>query len=70
MEIFYLEGHPHVALCDLLKFQWWSESGASAKAVIAEGLVEVNGQIETRKRYKAITGQVVTFDGKSVHIKE
>ncbi|KMW73186.1 ribosome-associated protein [Photorhabdus luminescens subsp. luminescens] len=70
MEIFYLEGRPHVALCDLLKFQGWSESGASAKAVIVEGLVEVNNQIETRKRYKVIAGQVVTFNGKSVHIKE
>ncbi|KAA1184922.1 ribosome-associated protein YbcJ [Photorhabdus heterorhabditis] len=70
MEIFYLEGHPHVELCDLLKFQGWSESGATAKAVIAEGLIEVNGQTEIRKRCKITAGQVVTFNGDSVCIKE
>ncbi|NHB97207.1 ribosome-associated protein YbcJ [Photorhabdus stackebrandtii] len=70
MEIFSLEGHPHVELCDLLKFQGWSESGAAAKAVIAEGLIEVNGQTETRKRCKITAGQVVTFNGDSVCIKE
>ncbi|WP_445496641.1 ribosome-associated protein YbcJ [Photorhabdus sp. SF281] len=70
MEIFYLESHPYVELCDLLKFQGWSESGAAAKAVIAEGLIEVNGQTETRKRCKITAGQVVTFNGDSVCIKE
>ncbi|CAQ83093.1 MULTISPECIES: ribosome-associated protein YbcJ [Photorhabdus] len=70
MEIFHLKGHPHVELCDLLKFQGWSESGATAKAVIAEGLIEVNGQTETRKRCKITAGQVVTFNGDSVCIKE
>ncbi|MGV7963578.1 ribosome-associated protein YbcJ [Photorhabdus tasmaniensis] len=70
MEIFHLEGHPHVELCALLKFQGWSESDAAAKAVIAEGLIEVNGQTETRKRCKIIAGQVVTFNGDSVCIKE
>ncbi|MGY3177798.1 ribosome-associated protein YbcJ (S4-like RNA binding protein) [Ewingella americana] len=47
METFYLEKHPHVELCDLLKFMGWCESGAAAKAVIAEGQVKVNGQVET-----------------------
>lgn len=31
MEIFHLENHPHVELCDLLKLQGWNESGAAAK---------------------------------------
>ena len=35
METFNLEGHPHVELCDLLKLQGWSESGAAAKSAIA-----------------------------------
>ncbi|MGL6146998.1 MAG: ribosome-associated protein YbcJ, partial [Plesiomonas sp.] len=52
MDIFHLENHPYVELCDLLKIQGWSESGAAAKAVIAEGLVKVDGQVETRKRCK------------------
>jgi len=61
METFYLEKHPHVELCDLLKFMGWCESGAAAKAVIAEGQVKVNGQVETRKRCKILADQQVEF---------
>ncbi|WP_431356334.1 ribosome-associated protein YbcJ, partial [Enterobacter kobei] len=42
--------HPHVELCDLLKLEGWSESGAQAKIAIADGLVKVDGAVETRKR--------------------
>ena len=70
METFNLEGHPHVELCDLLKLQGWSESGAAAKSAIAEGLVLVDGDIETRKRCKIVTEQVVNFNGMKVVVKE
>jgi len=30
MNVFHLDKHPHVELCDLLKLQGWSESGAAA----------------------------------------
>ncbi|PHM40103.1 ribosome-associated protein [Xenorhabdus mauleonii] len=70
MEIFSLDGHPYVELCDLLKFQGWSESGAAAKAVIAEGLVEVDYQIETRKRCKIIEGKIVSFNGEFVRVEK
>lgn len=69
MEIFNLEGHPHVELCDLLKLQGWSESGAAAKSAIAEGLVLVDGDIETRKRCKIVAGQVVSFTGLEVTVQ-
>ncbi|MDX7991220.1 ribosome-associated protein YbcJ [Xenorhabdus sp. Reich] len=68
MEIFNLDGHPYVELCDLLKFQGWSESGAAAKAVIAEGLVQIDDQPETRKRCKITAGKVVSFNGESVRV--
>lgn len=68
METFHLDKHPHVELCDLLKLLGWSESGAAAKAAIAQGNVTVDGQIETRKRCKIIAGQRVTFAGQSVNI--
>ncbi|PHM33570.1 ribosome-associated protein YbcJ [Xenorhabdus innexi] len=70
MEIFNLDGHPYVELCDLLKLQGWSESGAAAKAVIAEGLVHVDDQVETRKRCKITAGKVVTFNDVSVRVEE
>ncbi|MCW2475713.1 MULTISPECIES: ribosome-associated protein YbcJ [unclassified Symbiopectobacterium] len=68
METFHLDKHPHVELCDLLKLLGWSESGAAAKAAIADGGVTVDGQVETRKRCKIIAGQRVTFAGQSVTV--
>ncbi|EPL6454302.1 MULTISPECIES: ribosome-associated protein YbcJ [Providencia] len=70
MEIFNLEGHPHVELCDLLKIQGWAESGAMAKAMIAEGLVQVDGEVETRKRCKILAGKVVSMGDEQVKIAE
>lgn len=40
MATFSLGKHPHVELCDLLKLEGWSESGAQAKIAIAEGQVK------------------------------
>ena len=69
MAIFELGKHPHVELCDLLKLEGWSESGAQAKAMIAEGLVKVDGVVETRKRCKIIAGQTVTFASLSITVQ-
>ncbi|EMM8073779.1 ribosome-associated protein YbcJ [Citrobacter freundii] len=54
MATFSLGKHPHVELCDLLKLEGWSESGAQAKIAIGEGLVKVDGVVETRKRCKIV----------------
>lgn len=70
METFQLDGHDYVELCDLLKLQGWTESGASAKSVIAEGLVSVDGEIETRKRCKIVAGKVVTYGEFSVNVSK
>ncbi len=69
MAIFSLGKYPHVDLCDLLKLEGWVESGAVAKAVIAEGYVLVDGAVETRKRCKILAGQTVTFDGNSITVQ-
>ncbi|SLM62182.1 MULTISPECIES: ribosome-associated protein YbcJ [Dickeya] len=69
MSIFHLDKHPHVELCDLLKLQGWSESGAAAKLAIAAGDVTVDGHTETRKRCKILAGQVVRFNGQSVTVQ-
>ncbi|WJV52676.1 ribosome-associated protein YbcJ [Pectobacteriaceae bacterium CE90] len=69
MEIFHLENHPHVELCDLLKLLGWSESGAAAKLAIAAGEVSVDGHTETRKRCKIVAGQTVCFNDETVEIK-
>ncbi|AJJ20146.1 hypothetical protein CH53_2935 [Yersinia intermedia] len=69
MDIFHLEKHPHVELCDLLKLQGWNDSGASAKAAIADGQVKVDGNVETRKRCKILADQIVEFQGMKVQVK-
>ena len=66
MATFSLGKHPHVELCDLLKLEGWSESGAQAKIAIADGLVKV--AVETRKRCKIVAGQTVSFEGQSVTV--
>ena len=50
-----------VELYKILKFEGVVGSGGQAKAVIAEGLVLVNGEVETRKRRKILNGDVVKF---------
>ncbi|MEQ4530343.1 MAG: ribosome-associated protein YbcJ [Mixta sp.] len=68
MATFSLGKHAHVDLCDLLKLEGWVESGAVAKNLIADGLVSVDGQVETRKRCKIVAGQTVEFDGQRVTV--
>ena len=68
MATFSLVKHPHFELCDLLKLEGWSESGAQAKIAIGEGLVKVDGVVETRKRCKIVAGQTVSFEGHSITV--
>ncbi|AWS52614.1 MULTISPECIES: ribosome-associated protein YbcJ [Providencia] len=70
MDIFNLNGHPHVELCDLLKIEGWAESGAMAKAMIADGLVEVDGVVETRKRCKIVAGKIVSMGSQKIKVVE
>ncbi len=50
-----------VELYKILKFEGLSESGGNAKHAIAEGLVSVNGEVETRKRKKIRAGDQIDF---------
>jgi len=59
-----------VELYKLLKFENLVASGGEAKHVIAEGLVLVNGEVETRKRKKIYAGDVVTFKGEKFGIQQ
>lgn len=44
-------------------------SGADAKAAVADGRVQVNGEIETRKRRQIVAGDVICFAGETMKIK-
>jgi len=55
-------------LYKILKFEGLASSGAAAKMVVANGLVKVNGEVETRKRKKIVTGDNIEFDGNTLQI--
>jgi ribosome-associated protein len=57
-----------VELNVLLKLLALAPSGGAAKAMIAAGLVSVDGQVETRKARKLRSGQVVRLADEEIHI--
>ncbi|WP_299011561.1 RNA-binding S4 domain-containing protein [uncultured Shewanella sp.] len=67
-ELTLLAGEEYIELYKVLKVQGWISAGGEAKHVIAEGLVMVNGEVDTRKRKKVIAGETVTFNGESVTV--
>jgi ribosome-associated protein len=68
MEEFELLKYEYVELYKLLKLLSWAPSGAEAKQCIDEGLVKVNGQVETQRRKKLRIGDVIEFDNNEVTI--
>ena len=69
MQTIYLEQHPHIALCDLLKLAGIADSGGQAKALIAEGHVLRNGATETRKTAKIQDGEIIAIGSQTVQVK-
>ncbi|MEZ9197304.1 RNA-binding S4 domain-containing protein [Shewanella sp. 10N.286.54.B9] len=63
-----MSGEEYIELYKVLKVQGMIGGGGEAKHVISEGMVTVNGEVETRKRKKVIAGEVVSFNGESVQI--
>jgi ribosome-associated protein len=70
MREFSLEGHPYIALHNLLKVKGLCENGGSAKHMISLGRVLVNGQVELRKSCKIVAGQIVEFKGYTIKVTE
>ncbi|KKK56976.1 hypothetical protein LCGC14_3059140, partial [marine sediment metagenome] len=51
--------HEPVELYKILKFEGMAESGGMAKMLISDGQVRVNGEIDTRKRKKIVSGDTI-----------
>jgi ribosome-associated protein len=64
---FQLRGE-FIALNDLLKLTGVSDSGGAAKALVADGAVSVDGQVESRKTAKIRAGQVVSLTGVRIKV--
>lgn len=69
MEIIKLRDE-FIKLGQALKAAGLVESGVDAKEVIVQGLVVVNGEIETRRGRKLYDGDEVEFDGDKIIIQK
>ncbi len=58
----------HIPLDALLKATGLAESGGRAKAMVAAGLVQVDGQLELRKTCKLRAGQRVSLAGVQIRV--
>ena len=59
-----------IKLGQALKAAGLVSSGIEAKEVIIDGLVKVNGEIDTRRGKKLYDGDVISFDGQEVKIEK
>lgn len=57
-----------IELYMVLKKENLAASGGEAKYLIAEGLVRVNGSVETRKRKKITAGDIIEYAGDTLKI--
>lgn len=57
-----------IPLDSLLKATGLAESGGRARMMVVEGLVQVDGQDETRKTAKIRAGQVVSLAGVRISV--
>ncbi|MGN6612084.1 MAG: RNA-binding S4 domain-containing protein [Angustibacter sp.] len=57
-----------IRLGQLLKLADLVDHGADAKPLLAQGLVSVNGEMETRRGRQLAKGDVVTLGGQSVRV--
>jgi ribosome-associated protein len=58
-----------VELYKILKFEGLVSSGGEAKVAVASGQVSLNGEIETQKRKKIVSGDTIEFGEDKICIK-
>ena len=59
-----------IKLGQALKAAGLVESGVEAKDVILDGLVLVNGEVDTRRGRKLYDGDIVVFDGEEIKVEK
>lgn len=69
MEVIKLR-EEYIKLGQALKAAGLVDSGVTAKAVIQDGEVSVNGEVDTRRGRKLYAGDIVEYKGESIQIEE
>jgi ribosome-associated protein len=59
-----------IRLGQFLKLADLVETGAEAKPLVAEGAVQVNGEVETRRGRQLVKGDVVEVGGRSARVAD
>ncbi|MCM1326993.1 MAG: RNA-binding S4 domain-containing protein [Bacteroidales bacterium] len=59
-----------IKLGQALKAAGLVESGVDAKYAVQDGLVKVNGQVETRRGKKLVAGDKVAYNGETFIIED
>ena len=57
-----------IKLGQALKLAGVVEDGVEAKYAIQDGLVQVNGEVDTRRGRKVYEGDVITFEGQEIKV--
>lgn len=65
-EVSIREEEEFIKLGQLLKKAGLVSSGVEAKIVVQDGLVLVNGEVDTRRGRKLVNGDVVSYNGQEV----
>ena len=64
---FELRGE-YIELCNLLKLVGIANSGGQGKLMVSDGIVTVDGNVETRRTAKIRAGQVVECLGETIQV--
>ncbi|MDE6974780.1 MAG: RNA-binding S4 domain-containing protein [Lachnospiraceae bacterium] len=57
-----------IKLGQALKLSGLADSGVEAKIMVQDGLVKVNGQMQTQRGKKLYNGDIFEFEGKQVKV--
>nr|WP_294677654.1 RNA-binding S4 domain-containing protein [uncultured Blautia sp.] len=57
-----------IKLGQALKLAGVVEDGVEAKYAINDGLVKVNGEVDTRRGRKIHVGDVISYEGKDINV--
>lgn len=68
MQVIHLKDE-YIKLGQALKASGLADSGVDAKINIQEGLVRVNGEVETRRGKKLVAGDMIEYNGNIVKIE-